>query len=151
MLDETFFLNYIWIAAILSTIFSAFILKVRSRKSVEENPDLQEGYNQIFLGYLILAIPWAVVGIGTVFGGVKDLFSFLKPRDGNPFVIAFHITLFVVWLLNIWWLFFKGGAEILAKYPGAFGQNIQSPTLIKILYGAALAFGAVVIITMWFG
>jgi hypothetical protein len=139
-----------WVLLILASVFNAFYLKVRSKKFIEKQPELQEGYDQLFKGELIyLNIPWMVAGIGMVFGGVPSFFSYFTPRDGNLFVWAFHVTIIILWVLTIWWIYFKDGAEFLVKYPGVFNQDIKSPTLMKILFGVMLAGGIVAMIYMW--
>jgi hypothetical protein len=139
-----------WVWLILASVFNAFYLKVRSRKFIEKQPELQAGYDQLFKGELIyLNVPWVVAGIGIVFGGVPSFFSYLTPREGNLFVLAFHVTIIVLWILTIWWIYFRGGAEFLVKHPGVFRQDIKSPTLMKILFGVLLAGGIVAMINMW--
>ncbi len=89
------------------------------------------------------------MGIGIVLGGVPGTFSFLRPRDGNLFVLAFHGTIIVLWILGIRWIYMNGGAEFLIKYPGAFNRNIQSPKFIKVYFGLALFVGLMGMIVMW--
>src|SRR5688572_26838298 len=115
-------LDNFWIFLILATVVNAFLLKIRFRKFIDEQPDLQDGYDKLFKGYLVyLNIPWIVMGGGMVFGKVSSFFSFFRPMEGNPYVLAFHITVIFLSILSVWWLYFKGGAEFLAKYPGALG------------------------------
>lgn len=144
------FFNNTWVLFIAATVFNAFYLKARSQKIIEKRPDLQEGYDQLFRGYLIyLNVPWVVMGIGILFGGVPGVFGFFRPRDGNIFVLAFHAVIVILWILSIWWLYFKGGAEFLVKHPGVFNFDFQSPMLVKIYFGLALAGGVIGIISMW--
>jgi hypothetical protein len=142
--------DYDWIFLILVTLINAFILKARSSKVVCKHPELRDGYNQVFIGYLVfLNIPWVVMAIGMLVGGVPSSFSYLRPREGNAFVIAFHVTIVILWLLSIWWVYFKGGAEFLVKYKGVISRDIQSPTTIKFYFGLALLGGIFGMIYMW--
>jgi hypothetical protein len=139
-----------WVLFILITVFNSFYLKARSQKIIVEKPDLQEGYDQLFKGYLTyLNIPWVVMGIGVLFGGVPGVFGFFNPRDGNIFVLAFHATVVILWILSIWWIYFKGGAEFLVKYPGVFNQDIKSPILLKVLFAVMLIGGIFGMAFMW--
>jgi hypothetical protein len=139
-----------WVLFILITVFNSFYLKARSQKIIAEKPDLQEGYDQLFKGYLTyLNIPWVVMGIGVLFGGVPGVFGFFNPRDGNIFVLAFHATVVILWILSIWWIYFKGGAEFLVKYPGVFNQDIKSPILLKVLFAVMLIGGIFGMAFMW--
>jgi len=141
-----------WVLFILVTVLNAFMLKARSKKMIDQQPDLQAGYGQIFKGYLIyLNIPWIVMGVGVLFGGVPSVFSFFRPRDGNVFVLAFHASVVILWILSIWWLYFNGGAEFLVKYPGVFNQDIKSPNFLKLYCALALAGGVLAMLFMWIG
>ena len=145
-----FIFNNGWILFILVTVFNAFYLKARSKKFIDKQPDLQEGYDQLFKGYLIyLNIPWIVMGIGILFGGVPSVYSFFRPRDGNIFVLAFHATVVILWMLSIWWFYFNGGAEFLIKYSGVFNRDIQSPMLLKTYFGLSLLGGIIGMAFMW--
>jgi hypothetical protein len=46
-----FIFDYAWVVFIFVTIINALLLKMRSNKIVEEHPDLQEGYDQLFPGW----------------------------------------------------------------------------------------------------
>jgi hypothetical protein len=89
------------------------------------------------------------MGIGVLFGGVPGVFGFFNPRDGNIFVLAFHATVVILWILSIWWIYFKGGAEFLVKYPGVFNQDIKSPILLKVLFAVMLIGGIFGMAFMW--
>ncbi len=144
-----FIFDYFWGLAIGVTIFNAFYLKLRSQKIIAAQPELREGYDNLFKGYLtFMNVPWVVMGIGVLFGGVPGT-SYFRPRDGIIFVLAFHTSIVILWMLAIWWLYFNGGAESLVKYPGVFNQDIKSPVLVKIYSGIALAGGILGMILMW--
>lgn len=139
-----------WVLFIFVTVFNAFYLKARSQKNIAKQPELKEGYDQLFKGYLIYSnIPWIVMGIGVLLGGVPGVFDFLRPRDGNIFVLAFYATVVILWILSIWWIYFKGGAEFLIKYPGVFNQDIKSPILLKVLFGVMLIGGIFGMAFLW--
>jgi hypothetical protein len=145
-----FVFDYAWIFLILVTIVNALILKARSASSVREHPELREGYDQLFKGYLLyMNIPWVVMGVGMLLGRVPSTISFFTPRHGNIFVIAFHLSVVFLWLLSIWWIYFKGGAEFLVRYKGVFNRDIQSPTVIKLFAGLMLLGGIVGMTFMW--
>jgi len=146
-----FIFDYAWVLFILIIVLNAFILKIRSKKFVKNNPELEEGYDRIFKGYLIyMNIPWVIMGVGMLLGGVPSTFSYLTPaRISSPFIIVFHATIVILWILSIWWLYFKDGAEFLVKYKGVFNRDFQSPMVIKVFFGIALIFGIAGMIFMW--
>lgn len=132
------------------TVANAFILKKRSKKFIKDDPELEEGYDQLFKGYLIyLNIPWLVMGIGMLLGSVPSTFSYLAPWIGNPFIVVFHLSVVILWVLGIRWIYFENGAEFLAKHKGVFNRDIKSPTVIKVFFGITLIFGAIAMIIMW--
>jgi uncharacterized membrane protein YphA (DoxX/SURF4 family) len=142
-------LDNFWLVLIFGTVVLAFSLRLRSRKLVAKQPELQTGYDQLFKGYLIyMNIPWVVMGIGMLFGRVPSFFSYFEPRGGDPFVLAFYIVVVGLSILGAWWMFANGGAEFLAKHPGAFGM-IQSTKLIKVSSALTLLGGIAVLILIW--
>lgn len=94
-------------------------------------------------------IPWVVMGIGILVGGVPSVLSFLRPREGNLFVFAFHMSILVLWALAIWWLYFNQGAEFLVKYPGVMNMNMESVKFVKFYFAACMIGGVIGMIFMW--
>ncbi|MCP4357948.1 MAG: hypothetical protein GY796_08035 [Chloroflexi bacterium] len=142
--------DYAWILLIFTTTINAYYLKARSQKYISAHPELQEGYDKLFKGYLIyLNIPWVIIGLGMIFGKVPDFLSFFEPREGNPFVLIFHAAFVILLLLSVWWIYFRGGAEFLVKHPGIFRRELQSPTTVKVFYAVALAGSVFAMIRMW--
>src|SRR5512143_3953395 len=124
MLIDWIFRNF-WVFFILGSVFNALYLRIRSKRFIEKQPELQEGFDRLIAGELIyLNIPWVVAGIGIVFGGVPGFLSYLTPRHGNLFVLAFHATIIVLWVFAFWWIYFRGGAEFLVKYSGMVNYGL---------------------------
>jgi hypothetical protein len=141
-----------WLVAIIVTFINAYILKSRSQEAIARNPELKEGYEKIFRGYLIyLNIPWMVMGIGILFGGVSGVFDYFNPRAGNPFVLAFHISVVALWALSLYWIYFRGGAEFLVKHPGIMNTDIKSALALKLIFALMLLVGVLVLAFMWSG
>ncbi len=147
----TIFSKWFWAMGIATTCANAIIYARRAQKEIRKNPELEEGYRTLIKGFLIWGnIPWIVMGIGCLVGGVPSLFHFFRPRDGNPFVLSFFASVFLIWVLGTHWLFFQGGAEKLAKHPGlityhTFGKsgNITNPAVIKLFWLLCIAGGIV--------
>lgn len=145
-----------WLLCIVVTLMNAFYFKFRARSLVKDNPDLEEGYNKVFWGTLIFAgIPWLVMGIGTTIGGIPTLFHFFRLRDGNPYVIAYHFTIVVIWILTVIWIYFKDGANFWIKYmlplrgPSLLPRPVFSVLDVKIWFALCLLGGLVGITMMW--
>jgi hypothetical protein len=137
-----------WLLAIGITFANAYMIRSRSREAIARKPELKEGYEKIFRGYLIyLNIPWIVMGIGILVGGASSVSDYFNPRAGNPFVLAFHLSVVVLWLLSIVWIYFRGGAEFLVAHPGVV--NIKSALALKFLFALMLLGGVFALIIMW--
>ncbi len=96
------------------------------------------------------------MGLGGTIGGIPSVWYYFRPRDGNPYVLAWFGAIIIEWIIGTAWLFFRKGAETLAKYPGIFTiyykgkrQAIQDPVIIKILWVAALAAGITAFSLLW--
>jgi len=144
----------LWVIGIISITLNAFLFKFRSKKYILEKPQLSEGYEKIFKGFLFWGnLPWIVVGVGCIFGGIPSFFHFLHPKDGNPYVLAFFGVVCLEWIMGTNWLFFRGGAQMLVDHPGLLvmrgGGNITNPSFIKLLWMLMLLAGVVGIFMMW--
>jgi hypothetical protein len=140
--------RHAWLGFIAVTVANALILKFRSRAHIQRQPELAAGYQQLFYGVLLWGnIPWVVMGIGILFGGVHGVLSYLRPRDGNPFVLAWFGVVVALWLLGFHWLFARRGAEFLVKHPGLLSGNPTSPAVIRASYCLMVAGG---VAGLWF-
>jgi hypothetical protein len=140
-----------WVIAIGITCINAYQLRSRAQKEIELNPDLADGYAQLVKGYLIfLNLPWLVMGLGIIVGGTRNVFDYLDPRGGNAYVMIFHVTVIVLWVLSVFWIYFAGGADFLVRHPGAMNIEVKSPLVLKLLFGLMLLGGFAGEIAMWF-
>ncbi len=140
-----------WLALIAVSFINAAYIKATTRTLVREKPELADSYRTIIRGHLIWGnIPWVIMGAGILIGKVPTIFHYFRPRDGNPFVIAFFVSIFVLWVLGTYWLIFRGGANMLATHPGLFGRgDIKSPAKIILLWFLCLAGGIAGVIAMF--
>ena len=146
----TIMTKWFWAAFILVTFLNAGIFRYRARTYITAAPELAEGYATLIRGFVIWGnIPWVVMGIGCVLGGVPSVFHFFRPRDGNPFVLAFFASVFLIWILGTFWLLFRGGAEMLVKHSGLFNVNVTSPHMLKLCWFLCLAGGIFGVIMMF--
>jgi hypothetical protein len=142
--------KYFWALAIVATGINVAIYRARSSKHIQENSELAEGYSRLLRGYFVwMNIPWVVMGAGCTFGEIPTIWHYFRPQDGNPYVLAWFASVFLVWLVGTFWLLFQGGAEMLVKHPGLFNVNISSPTKVKLFWLFCLAFGIFGVAMMW--
>jgi hypothetical protein len=148
-MPELFFHNF-WVVALVVNCINVFIMKGKAARMISTNPNLAPGYAQLIRGYFFFgSLPWVVMGIGCTIGGVPTVFSFLRPQDGGPYVLAFWILTLGLYVLGSFWIFFMRGAEFLAAHPGVFRGNIQSPGLIKLLWLMSVVGGGVAMAMIW--
>ena len=140
-----FISKYFWLMALVATGASLAMVKLRSTNRIRQNPELAEGYSTLFRRYLIdTTIPVLVMAIGFTVGKIPTIWYYFRPRDGNPYVLAWFASIFFFAIVEGYWLFFKGGAEMLTRHPGAFNMNFASPLVLKLFWllglsGAILA------------
>jgi hypothetical protein len=139
-----------WVIAIVITILNAYIYKLRFAKIIEQKPELRDGYNKLVRGYVFyLNIPWVVMGIGMVLGGVSNVFDYFRPSNGNTFVLAFYISILSLWVLGLIWIWFQAGAEFIIKYPGILRKEIKTPKQIRFLSIIIFLGSIFVFINFW--
>ena len=90
-----------------------------------------------------------MLGIGCVTVGLPSVFHIFRPRDGNPYVLAFFASAFLIWARGTYWLLFQNGAEMVVKHPGLLNVSLESPTTVKILWLICLAGGLCAVIAMF--
>jgi len=137
-------------------VANALILKYRSKVYVAENPALKKGYDNFIKGVLFYGnIPWVIMGIGALAGMTNNGFEYAAPRQMNPIVLIFHASLVILWLLSVWWIYFRGGAEFIERHPGLIqkksfsGRKNVTAKEIKIFYPIMLLAGVIAMILMW--
>ena len=65
---------------------------------------------------LAMALPWLVMGVGVLVGGVPGVWSYFRPQDGNPFVIAWIASVFLLSVALAVWVFAFDGASTMVTF-----------------------------------
>ena len=140
----------VWVLFIIVTVFNAVIFRSRSRTYIARDPSLRAGYKKLFVGMLVWGnVPWVIMGLGCLFGRVPSVLHYFRPRDGHPFVLAFFISIFVIWFLGTYWVLARGGAEMMVRHPGLFGWEVRRPWLVKVLWCLSVAAGLTAAVQMF--
>lgn len=148
-MNEPPFFRHIWLMFVAVTVANALVLKFRSGHYIRLNPGLAGGYQRLFRGVLFWGnLPWLVMGTGIELGGVPSVFSFFRPRDGNPFVLAWFGAVVMLWVLGFYWLFARRGAEFLIEHPGLLRGKPKNPALIKACYCIAVVGGIAAVVAI---
>jgi len=145
-----------WIMFIAVTIANAFILKSRAKEYIAKNPDLKKGYENLFKGIIFFGnIPWTIIAIGNLSGMTNSIFDFFNPRSMNPVVLTFHASIIALWILSVYWIYFRNGAAFLERHPGLIrrrgfnGNSDVTAKQIKIFFPLMLLGGIAGMIMMW--
>jgi hypothetical protein len=145
-----FLTKWFWVVCIIVTFLNAAAYRFRARRQIQANPELEGGYRTLIRGFVLWGIlPWVIMGVGTVFGGVPSVLYFFRPRDGNPFVLAFFASVFLEWILVTYWLLYRGGAQMLVTHPGLLNVNLKTPRSVVLCWFLSLACGIIAVILMF--
>lgn len=140
-----------WLVFIGVIVLNAGIFRAMAQKHVQEDPSLAEGYRTLIRGFLFWGtLPGIVAGAGMIFGGVDSAFDYFRPQDGNPYVLAYFGTITLIWILGTYWLFFRGGAEMLVRHSALLGDKVTRPRTVKVFWVICLVGGIAGVISMYF-
>lgn len=130
------FVNQFWLVALVAMGLSVWTIWRRAKMYIAMEPSMEPSYRRLLKGWAFwMCLPWVVMGVGSLIGRVPTVIHFLKPQDGNPFVLVFWAVLVSEIMLGAHWIFLRGGAETLSRHPGVFRMPIVAPAFIKIVYG----------------
>ncbi len=142
--------RFIWLIFIGISFMNALAIRRRASVRIEKEPMLAKGYESLLLRYLIVTnLPWVAMGFACTIGGVPSVWSFFRPRDGNPYVLAWFALVLVLWVYDIYWILFDGGAAALAKHPGAYRISLSHEWKVKLLCLACIAGGVAGAVMAW--
>ena len=132
--------RYFWLIGIIFSLWEHYQWTSRRNEVVARRPELADSYGRVMWGNtLFYSLPWIVMGSGIMLGGAQA-FDYFHACSGNPFVAAFHLTVFLqVLTLSLWVLFFGGGAY-LARYME------RSPLVVKLQ-----CLGVTLFVLFWVG
>jgi hypothetical protein len=104
-------------------------------KTPEERLRLAEELRTIGLGLLFAGnIPLVVMAIGIVSGQVATSWHYLRPQEGNFYVIGWYTLNLLIWTWGFWWVLRKGGGEALARAFLCEGRELSSVVLVRSAY-----------------
>ncbi len=139
--------KYFWVLFIGATLINAAIARAKAQNQIKADPSLAEGYRRLLRGFVFwMNLPWVAMGILCMTGLVPTMYHFGRPLE-NPFVLGWYGLMFLLWGALAFWVFYQGGAELLARHPCFFNVQITNPKTIKLLT-LALLLGAMVGVAM---
>lgn len=153
-----FLFKYFWAIAIAIAILNIFLLKRQMNQRIEQDPELESGYDTLINGFAIfMTLPWLVMGFGILTGKTENMFQYLlRPDFNNTAIVAFWVTVVALMLLSGFWIFFNGGAETLEKHPGFVKANMLgkqydrlTSNQIKLTWLGSVIVFAVILYFIW--
>lgn len=91
---DLFFLfsKYFWLLCI-GTTFINFLWM--DRRVDEADQGVDRALRRQYLAWMwgLQCLPWLVIGIGQLAGGVPSVWAVFRPQDGNPWIWAFSHAL----------------------------------------------------------
>ena len=104
--------KWFWLVCILVTCLNGAIFWMRAKKKIQQIPNSANGYRTIIRGFVTWGnLPWVVMGVGCTIGGVPSVWHYFNPRGGNGNILAFLVSVVLLWILGSRWIFFRGGAK----------------------------------------
>ena len=101
------------------------------------------------------AIPWVLMGSGHLSGATPTIWYYFRPQDGNPFVLAWLATCFLLSAAYAWWVMAANGATKVRDFNlGALvglRSSVKSERGIKFfaLSGPVFFLITVVLVISW--
>jgi hypothetical protein len=104
--------QYFWLIALVIGGFNYLATTRKIESSSTDDPRTTPEARSLRLWFAIVSeVPWVVMGWGELAGGVPNVWSYFRPQDGNPYVLAWYGVVFCITLGFVYWVFVCGGAE----------------------------------------
>ena len=144
---------HVWALFLAIYVIWICLLWFGARARIRQQPNLAPGYRKLTIALLLGgSLPWLIMGAGTEFGGIPGLLPFLRPREGNPFVLAWLASIVAIWVWLFYWVVIRRGAEFLVKHPGFFEASVElTPTTIRVLVCQMILGGVAGALMMFWG
>lgn len=141
--------RHFWIAFVIVTFVNLRTRWSQVQRRIRSQPDLEQGYRRLYYGYMCLAnLPWLAMGFGCLSGAVPSVIDYLRPSEGNSFVLAWWGLMGAALVFSTYWMLFGGGAEMLERHPGFFMVPEWTASKLRMFWlgtvASSIAMGALV-------
>jgi hypothetical protein len=144
--------RHFWVALVVVSLMNGRVWWARVQDRIQAQPHLEPGYRRLYRGYLVLAnVPWLAMGVGILSGQVTSTIDFLRPGEGNAFVLKWWGLMAALVCLVSYWIVFRGGAETLARHPGFHMVPEWTASKLKILWLGIVAWNAAIATLLFLG
>jgi hypothetical protein len=144
--------RHFWIAGIVVAALNAAIYWFRARRAMRENPEDASALRAI-IAYVTawIGLPAVLMGIGILSGSTHTPFDYLYPRQGDPYVVGFHVVTVVGALGAMYWVLARGGMRILDQYSQVFMGRRWDSDIVRLRVFAAIAAPLLIAVCLWLG
>lgn len=112
-----YFIRYSWVFFIFVVIANAVHWRLEARARIRADPSLRAPLNRLYAGFAFwVSLPFVLMGVGIVTGSVETIFDYLRIDFDNPYILGFQVLLFALDALLIYWIFVRGGDDLLALH-----------------------------------
>ena len=147
------FSRYFWLISLASGL-QILRSSPRLRARIAAEPSFADEHRALRRrAFVWLSIPWLVMGFGQVIGGVPYVWNYFRPRDHNPWVLLFFVSVSTLWIVAARWIYFADGARKIAAHHllSIYGPRSVSPLTesgVKLFLSLALLGGIAGVIMM---
>lgn len=107
--------KWFWLLSIILA-FQYLYTPQKMRENFETDEDFMEFRSIRRRIFIFSIIPWMVMGVGILYGGVSDIWQYFPSRESSLYVSVFYLVVFVELAFFTIWVLFMGGAKPAAKY-----------------------------------
>ena len=125
-------LKYFRSFGVLVGLINTFIVYKRIEKINQNMGDNERTFIKWF--GICLTVPFLLLQIFQLLGNYRTPFYIFLLDFSNPFYFMGFVTMVLLWIVILYLVVIKNGAEIIAKYNKAFGNMPADKTKIKILF-----------------
>jgi len=125
--------QYLWIFFIAYNFITIYKWKKYLVKKELIHEQNEEEFDSLKKGYFVFAsIPWLCIGLYSEITSISVPIDFMSPYK-NPQAYWFIVCVSSITILwEIYWVYFKGGALKLSKYPGLLDIKSVNPLTYKL-------------------
>src|ERR1700749_3021869 len=89
--------HWFWVACLAINVVNYRRASGLARQKFAADPQHAATAERLLRRFAALAaVPWLVMGAGVLFGGVPGVWNYFRPQDGDPFVIAWIASAFLL-------------------------------------------------------
>ena len=136
--------RYFWVVIVIMTVLYARMWWREVQEPMRRQPELAPGYRWLYRAQItVVLVPWLLMGVGVILGQVGGVDEFLRPREGNPFVLLWWAVVAMLLVVVTTWVALGGGAEMLERHPGVYMIPRGSARTIRLFWLGIVAVNLV--------